>query len=115
MDHMRPKDMSLTEYTGYAIKRFKAFARQHNIHLIVAAHPAKMKRNTDGGYDIPSLYDISDSAHWYNKADVGIVVHRISETESLIRVAKSRYHDIIGVPGEIDCMFNKAFNRFEKI
>lgn len=25
----------------------------------------------------PNLYDISGSAHWHNKADVGIVVHRL--------------------------------------
>lgn len=100
VEHDRPDGVSLTEYVGKALRTFKAFARRYEAHLIVVAHPAKLKRDTDGQYPIPSLYDISDSAHWYNKADVGIVVHRKSEDETLIRVAKSRYHDQIGKPGE---------------
>ena len=40
------------------------------------AHPTKMQKNKDGEPEIPSLYDISGSANFYNKADFGIVVHR---------------------------------------
>jgi twinkle protein len=35
-----------------------------------------MQRGPDGNYQPPSLYDISGSANWNNKADVGVVVHR---------------------------------------
>lgn len=112
MDHVRPSDMSLTEYTGYAIKKFKAFARSHNIHLIVAAHPAKQRKTDAGIYSVPTLYDISDSAHWYNKADVGIIIHR-DEFGTLIRVAKSRYHDEIGKPGDVRAHFMPYQSRFE--
>jgi twinkle protein len=102
MDHTRPREMSLTEYTGFAIKSFKRFARKLNVHLIVAAHPAKMTRAKDGKYPVPSLYDIADSAHWANKPDVGIIIHRadLSINETTIKVAKARYASI-GVPGEI--------------
>lgn len=113
LDHMRPNGMSLTEYTGYAIKQLKKFARKHHIHLIIVAHPTKMKK-VEGIYEIPTLYDISDSAHWYNKADIGIIVHRQDEETSIIKVAKSRYHDLIGKPGEVVVRFNKSNNRFEK-
>ena len=105
LEHDRPDGMSLTEYVGKALREFKAFARKYEVHLIVVAHPAKMRRDPDGKYPIPSLYDISDSAHWYNKADVGIVVHRKSEEETLIRVAKSRYHDQIGTPGDVTAKY----------
>lgn len=100
LEHDRPNQMSLTEYVGTALRDFKAFARKYEAHMIVVAHPAKLRRDTDGRYPIPSLYDISDSSHWYNKADVGIVVHRKNEDETLIRVAKTRYHDQIGKPGD---------------
>lgn len=113
MDHIRPRDMSLTEYTGFAIKQFKKFARKYGVHLIVVAHPAKQKKQDDGTFQVPTLYDISDSAHWYNKPDVGIVVHRMDETESIIRVAKSRYHDMIGKPGDVKCKFLPELKRFE--
>jgi twinkle protein len=101
MEHNRAKDQTLTEYVGDALREFKAFARKYESHVILVAHPAKLRRDNDGHYPIPSLYDISDSAHWYNRADVGIVVHRKTEDETLIRVAKSRYHDQIGKPGDV--------------
>lgn len=115
MDHTRPQDMSLTEYVGFAIKQFKKFARKYNVHLIVVAHPAKMLRAKDGKYPVPGLYDISDSAHWSNKADMGIVVHRedlISSKETKIRVVKSRYHSQIGRPGEICGIWNEDRTRY---
>jgi twinkle protein len=56
---------------------------------------------------MPSLYDISDSAHWANKPDVGIIVNRpdLSANETIIKLAKVRYH-AIGIPGEIHGIFN---------
>lgn len=88
-------------------------AAKFHVHVIVAAHPAKpARKKEDGGLSIPTLYDISDSAHWYNKADVGIVVHRDGD-ETIIRVAKSRYHDQIGVPGDVRAWFHKHDNHFE--
>lgn len=104
LEHDRPNGVSLTEYVGTALRDFKAFARKYEAHVIVVAHPAKLRRDQDGKYPMPSLYDISDSSHWYNKADVGIVVHRSPE-ETLIRVAKSRYHDQIGKPGDAKVKF----------
>jgi twinkle protein len=112
MDHQRPHDMSLTEYTGFAIKQFRKFARKHEVHVIVAAHPVKQRKGEDGTMQMPSLYDISDSAHWYNKADVGIVVHRLDQTRSIIRVSKSRFHDQIGVPGDVPAVFDPTCNRY---
>lgn len=112
MDHERPNGMSLTEYTGFAIKEFKRFAKRFNVHVIVVAHPQKPRdRDKDGNLRIPSLYDISDSAHWYNKADVGIIVHRTGD-ETLIRIAKSRHHTQIGTPKDITAEFKVAENRF---
>ncbi len=112
MDHVRPQDMSLTEYTGFAIKQFRKLAHKYQVHVIVAAHPAKQRKNEDGRLSIPSLYDISDSAHWYNKADCGIVIHRLDETKTIIRVAKSRYHDVIGKPGDMEASFSIDDGRY---
>ncbi len=104
--------MSLTEYVGWAIRQFKKFARKWKVFLIVVAHPAKMVRDKDGKVSMPSLYDISDSAHWFNKPDVGIVVHRDIEGD-VIRVAKSRYHDIIGKPATVKVRFDSYTGRYE--
>jgi twinkle protein len=114
MDH-DTRDMSLTKYTGFAIKQFKRFAAKHRVHVIIAAHPAKMQR-VRGSNDIPipGLYDISDSAHWYNKPDAGIVIHRQGE-DTLIRVVKTRYHTEIGKPGDVLAGFDRTRNRFSMI
>lgn len=108
MDHERPRDLSLTEYVGGALRRLKRMARTLGIHLIIAAHPAKMYRNRDGNYPTPSLYDISDSAMWANRADVGIVVDRPDKTSdrSVIQVVKVRFQDQIGTTGDAAVRFN---------
>lgn len=112
MDHSKSREESLTEYTGRAIKALRRFAKKMMVHLIIVAHPSKQRKDENGQYQVPTLYDISDSAHWYNKADLGVVVHRL-ETHTLIRVAKSRYHDEIGVPGEVQAEFLFDQRRFE--
>lgn len=112
MDHTKPHDMSLTEYTGAAIKRLKKLARKYNVFLVVVAHPVKQQKQDDGSFKAPTLYDISDSSHWFNKADVGIVVHQES-AGAFIRIAKSRYHHSIGTPGDVPVMFNPSSGRYD--
>jgi len=101
VDHCRERDESLTEYTGRAIKRLKKMAIKLNVHLVVAAHPAKMRRQDDGTYTPPNLYDVSDSQHWYNKADIGLTVHRPDpeSDRTEVHVTKARYHTINGQIG----------------
>jgi twinkle protein len=125
IEHDRPPHMTLTEYTGYALRALKRFARKHQVHLIVVAHPKMLHRGTDGAYPMPSLYDISDSAHWYNRPEVGIVVWRGEEKRdppdsgetippvTVVRVAKSRYHDLIGKPGQVKVSFVRERSTFE--
>lgn len=111
LDHDKPNDMSLTEYTGKAIKEFKRLARRMDVHLIVVAHPTKM-----GAGEKPGLYNISDSAHWANKADVGIVIYKeVRESDvAEITVAKSRYHDQIGKPGTNWMRYEPLQRRFNE-
>ncbi len=117
MDHARPPGQPMTEYVGWAIRQLKKFSRQWNVHMIVVAHPAKMTRNKEGSFPVPALYDISDSAHWANKPDCGIVIHpAVTEEDGAhtrFIVAKSRYHDQIGVPGEVKLRFDRDTSRFQ--
>jgi twinkle protein len=117
LSHERPGDMSMTDYIGYGLRELKRFARKHMIHLIVVAHPAKMRRLDNGRFPMPCLYDISDSAHWKNRCDVGVIVHRETEETTLVRVEKSRYHDEIGKPGDVYVRYmwqRAAFEHTEK-
>ena len=76
LEHSVPAGESETLYISGALKRIRQFARRHGIHVWVVAHPAKLYREKDGGYPVPTLYDISGSANWRNKADNGICVWR---------------------------------------
>jgi twinkle protein len=46
------------------------------------AHPTKLKKDSTGQYPIPTMYDISDSAHWFNMPDFGISVWRDKQDKS---------------------------------
>jgi len=115
LEHISGRDQSLTEYVGSSLRRLKGFAKTYNAHMMVVAHPAKMAKSNDGTYPRPGLYSISDSAHWANKADIGIIVHRPDSSSNITEIicAKSRYHDITGKPGKVDFRFNSHLNRYE--
>lgn len=115
MDHVRPDGMTLTEYTGFAIKRFRKIAAKYQVHLIVVAHPAKIARGKDGKVPMPNLYDTSDSAHFANKADIGVIIHRKDDGHTLIRIAKTRYYDAIGEPGDLNATYLREQARYQII
>ena len=105
--------MSTTEYTGFAIRQLKKLAQKLSIHLIVVAHPAKIQRGKQGELPVPNLYDVADSAHWANKPDVGIIIHRFDTgtPNTLIKIAKVR-HRVVGRPGELAGVWNRDTGRY---
>jgi len=58
------------------LSRITAFAKAHGIHVWFVAHPQKMYPREDGTYAVPKGMNISGSAAWFAKADLGITVHR---------------------------------------
>lgn len=67
---------SETKVISKQLDRLTNFAQQNDVLVILMAHPTKQPRNKEGVIEAPTLYDISGSAHFYNKTDFGIVVHR---------------------------------------
>lgn len=61
------------------LTKVKSFAEAYGIHVFFIAHPAKMYPRDDGTYAVPKGMNISGSAAWFAKADVGITVHRGGE------------------------------------
>jgi twinkle protein len=93
---------SKTDYVALALGKIRRFARKHKIHIWVIAHPTKLQKNKETGlYDVPTPYDISDSAHWRNKADFCMTVHRatpdVRYTEVYIQKVRERYTGRCGV------------------
>jgi twinkle protein len=102
MDHNRPQGLTETEYISRSLTQIRQFARQNQVHVWIVAHPTKLIKGADGQYPVPSPYDISGSAHWYNKADNAISVWRDKTNPGLpsdIHVQKIRFSEIghIGV------------------
>jgi hypothetical protein len=77
IEHQKPKDVNDSDYAGICLRRLRKFARKYMVCVILVAHPAKMYREKESSqYPVPTLYDISGSANYYNKADNGLVVYR---------------------------------------
>jgi hypothetical protein len=97
IEHRRPANMTETEYVLQLLGKVKRFAQCHGVHVWFVAHPAKMQRDKSGSLPTPTLYDISGSANWVNKADLGIVVHRDPDkdpTRVEIHVRKVRFKSV---------------------
>ena len=73
LDHKRPTGQTETEYVSQMLTRIKRFAQHYDVHVWFVAHPRQL-HNWKG--EMPGLYDISGSAHFINKCDNGIVIHR---------------------------------------
>ncbi len=76
LDHSRSDNLTETEYVSVSLKKLRQFARRHDVHIWLVAHPTKLYRDKEGKYPIPTLYDISGSAHFRNKSDNGLCVWR---------------------------------------
>jgi twinkle protein len=74
-------DRNDTDYVSWVLSKIIRFARHRGVHVILIAHTTKIpKEKGSGKYEIPNLYSISGSAHFYNKAHNGITVYRDEET-----------------------------------
>ena len=107
--------MTETQYISKELGKLRRFGRLNGIHIFVVAHPQKMQKNSQGKYGAPSMYDISGGAHWRNKADNGICVHRSYDEESKfnteIFIQKIRFRDI-GKIGKYKLRFEPATGRY---
>lgn len=117
MDHAKDRMVTMTEYTGIAIRTLKKFARKWNVHVMVVAHPSKMLKDKSGSIPCPSLYDIAESSHWFNKPDIGIVVHPEHDDTlgdyTAVHVKKIRYQEKIGRPGVVKLRYQPHTAKFE--
>ena len=101
-----------TQAVSKFLDKLTNFAQRNDVLVILMAHPAKMPKNKDGIEEIPTLYDISGSANFFNKADFGIVVHR-DRIENVVKilVKKVKFRHL-GENGEAEYKFNVINGRY---
>lgn len=116
IEHQRPPGMTETEYVSAMLNKIKRFARNHDLHVWFVAHPAKPTRNKDGEFPVPSLYDISGSANWVNKADIGVVVERDMTEGSrkvTVHVKKVRFK-AVGRAGSLNLEYDRRIGTYKE-
>lgn len=116
LEHIRPAHLSESEYIGLSLKKVRQFARRTKLHVWIVAHPAKLYRTKDGTYPMPSLYDISGSANWYNKPDNGLVIYRDkSNPDAPVEVHTQKVRErSTGEVGQTNFKYNKVLADYEE-
>jgi twinkle protein len=79
-----------TEYVSRSLTTFKRYAMSHRTHVYIVVHPKKIETDREGATRCPNPYDIQDSAHWFNKCDNILIVHRadVLQTQTQAHICK---------------------------
>lgn len=117
LEHKRPEKMNETEYVSQSLSYMRRYARAQEIHLWLVVHPTKLQRDRGTQvYPVPTLYDCHGSAHFRNKADMGVIVWRDLEDETKpteIHIQKVRFREC-GRVGMAELFFDRATGRFSE-
>lgn len=93
------------------LNKLIAFLDKYKVHGFLVAHPTKLRKDaTTKKYEIPNLYSISGSAHFFNRTHNGMSIYRDFETNQVdVYVQKVKWSWL----GKIGfCSFN--FNTFTR-
>ena len=99
VEQRRDMQQTETEYISESITKIKRFLRRYSAHGFLIAHPTKLKKE-NGRYEVPTLYSISGSAHFFNKTDNGMTVYRNFDTnvvEIYVQKVKNYWSGKLGV------------------
>ncbi|KAF8687316.1 hypothetical protein HU200_042999 [Digitaria exilis] len=115
LDHQRPSNQTETEYVSQMLTKVKRFAQHHSCHVWFVAHPRQLQ-NWNGGP--PNMYDISGSAHFINKCDNGIVIHRNRDQNAgpldVVQVCVRKVRNkVIGQIGDAFLTYNRVTGKFK--
>ena len=88
-------NMSITDATMEYLTRVEAFAKKHDVLVIVVAHPTKMYKKEDGTIDEPNMYNIKGGGEWYDASYHGLLVHRDYEKQTVkVKVLKVKFQNL---------------------
>lgn len=117
LEHWRRKNQSETEYVSHALSYLRGWCREDGLHVFLVAHPRKLGKE-DGELPIPGPYDVSGSAHFWNKADNAITIHRQEndgvDSRVMVVVKKIRFKHI-GRRGTIFLRYEPATGTYSAI
>lgn len=116
ISHVRDKGQDKNEYISECLTKMTSFAMKYNTHVFLVAHPTKMQKDlVTKKVNVPTLYDISDSAHFYNKAFNGICVYRNFDTDTVsVHVQKVKFK-WVGKTGVQEFTYDVASGRYAEV
>ena len=116
LEHQIPTGQSETQYISEFLEKLRSFARRRQALVVLAAHPTKMKKDpVSGKFPVPTMYDISGSAAFFNKADFGIAIERDRTRDvTRVHVQKVKFRHL-GQPGVASFRYNTHNGRFVPI
>lgn len=113
LDHP-PSGLNSGDYISKCLSEIRQFAYRYGVHIWLVAHPTKLTKDANGQYPVPTMYDVSGSAHFFNKADYGISVWRdwLDPSKPVqVHVQKSRRREI-ATRGVVLLNFDPATGRY---
>ena len=58
------------------LTKLTMFCQVNDVIIMLVAHPTKMRKEDDGSYQMPTLYDISGTSDFRNQTHDGYAIHR---------------------------------------
>lgn len=95
-----PFGMNETQYINVCLTKLIRFLKRYSVHGFLIAHPTKMQKDKQTKkYEVPTLYSISGSAHFFNKTHNGLSVYRDFETNIVDVYVQKVKHSWLGKIG----------------
>ncbi|HOV97868.1 MAG TPA: toprim domain-containing protein [bacterium] len=102
-----------TKYISESLDAIIRFNKVYNLHCFLVAHPTKINKDRQTGmFEIPNLYSINGSSHFYNKADNGITVYRDFQKGTTLIYRQKVKFDHWGTIGVSEYYFDKKRLRY---
>jgi len=98
------------------LNKLIAFLDKYKVHGFLVAHPTKLRKDaTTKKYEIPNLYSISGSAHFFNRTHNGMSIYRDFETNQVdVYVQKVKW-SWLGKIGFCSYNFDTMTRRYKPI
>lgn len=106
------------KYLETFLADYARFNQINNTFGLLIAHPHKLRKEADGSYPCPDVFDLADGAMWNNKMDNILIYHRPNHQKDPmssvceLHSKKIRRQKIVGIKGTISFEYVKKMRRY---
>jgi len=110
------------QYLSSFLSKYKWFAQKRNIFMFIITHPkGDIRKDKEGNYEIPDIYNLAGGAMWSNKCDNVVCVYRPywnaqrDNPSVWIESQKIKKQKLCGRPGKAVMGFNWKTCRYNEV